>query len=84
MRCEPLEYFSMEELHLVGFVKPASRMPLAIIAAPDGAYHPVRMGSPIGSNLGRITQVNEQAIVVTERVQDASAQWMEREIRMAY
>lgn len=64
----PLQRFSLEQLKLRGVLLGAS--PRALVEAPDGSTHTVRVGDWIGTNWGRITAIRQGAIAVAERFRD--------------
>ena len=77
---EPLEAFPLETLRYVG-VMTKDRVRHGIIRA-DGALHQVRVGNFMGQNWGKITQITESEISLTEIVQDSFGEWSEREISL--
>jgi len=77
---EPLEAFPLETLRYVG-VMTRDNVRHGIIRA-DGALHQVRIGNFMGQNWGKITQITETEISLTEIVQDSFGEWSEREISL--
>jgi len=74
---EALEEFPLEALKMVGFIH-QNKVGYAVIRAPDGKHHKVRMGNYVGMNFGQIKEVNETEIVIQETVQDSAGDWSER------
>ncbi len=78
---EPLERFSLQELRLVGTMRMGGRQ-VALIASPDGNVTSVKEGNYLGTDYGRIAQINAQEIRVTERVFTQPEGWQERQVSL--
>lgn len=78
---EPLERFSLQELRLVGTMRMAGRQ-VALIASPDGNVTSVKEGNYMGTDYGRVAQINAQEISVTERVFTQREGWQERQVSL--
>ncbi|MGP9767448.1 pilus assembly protein PilP [Halomonas sp. AOP13-D3-9] len=78
---EPLERFSLQELRLVGTMRMGGRQ-VALIASPDGNVTSVKEGNYMGSDYGRIAEINAQEIRVTERVFTQRDGWQERQVSL--
>ncbi|MGO2241924.1 MAG: pilus assembly protein PilP [Halomonas sp.] len=78
---QPLEHFPLQELHLVGTMTMAGRR-LALIASPDGAVTSVKEGDYMGTNDGRIAQIDAQALHLTEQVLTQQDGWQERQVSL--
>jgi len=78
---EPLERFSLQELRLVGTMRMGGRQ-VALIASPDGNVTSVKEGNYMGTDYGRIAQINAQEIRVTERVFTQPEGWQERQVSL--
>ena len=78
---EPLERFSLQELRLVGTMRMGERQ-VALIASPDGNVTSVKEGNYMGTDYGRIAQINAQEIRVTERVFTQPEGWQERQVSL--
>ena len=78
---EPLECFSLQELRLVGTMRMGERQ-VALIASPDGNVTSVKEGNYMGTDYGRIAQINAQEIRVTERVLTQPEGWQERQVSL--
>ena len=79
---EPLESFPLQELRLVGTMRMAGRQ-VAMIASPAGNVTSVKEGNYVGTDYGRIAQINAQDIRVTERVFTQREGWQERRVSLA-
>ena len=73
---EPLEAYPLESLKYVGLIT-KKKVSYAIILA-DGALHQVKAGNYMGQNFGKISQINDMEITLTELVQDSLGDWSER------
>lgn len=73
---EALEEWPLESLKMVGSVRRRGSM-LGLVAA-DKLVFPVRPGSHIGQNLGKVVAIGERAIEIRELVQDANGKWSDR------
>ena len=65
----PLQLHEIDQYHLRGIVW-ASDSPLAMVEAPDGIGHVVALGTLIGKNWGKVTQIKPVEIVITEEYRD--------------
>ncbi len=63
---EPLENFPLEALKMVAYLENKKNGANAIIRAPDGHLHKVKVGNYIGMNNGRITEVESGKITIKE------------------
>lgn len=81
-RKEPLEYFPLDTLRMVGILEQNS-VSWGLIKAPDGTIHRVREGNYVGENYGQITRVTEEKISLLEIVTDGLGAWIEREAALA-
>lgn len=77
---EPLESYPLESLKMVGTLMQEERQHALI--SVDGRIHQVAAGNYMGQDHGMITQVTEQAIVLTEIVEDINGDWTERDSRL--
>lgn len=75
---QELEEFPLDGLKMVGYLH-RGNAGYAIIRAPDGKVHRVKVGNYIGLNFGQITSVTETEIKLKEMVQDGAGDWSERE-----
>ncbi len=75
-RKEPLEAFPLDSMAMVGsLVRQGQSYALLRV---DVLLYQVRVGDHIGQNYGRITGITETGITLTETVQDAAGEWIER------
>lgn len=74
---QELENYALESLKMVGYIYYRG-VPYAIIKAPDGKVHHVRVGNYIGLNFGQITAITESEIKIKEQVEDGSGNWSTR------
>jgi len=77
---EPLESYPLDTMRMVGTIrKPGVHYALIQI---DKAIHQVKAGSYIGQNFGRVVAIKDTAIDISETVQDAAGDWVERQTRL--
>ncbi|KAF0191715.1 MAG: type IV pilus assembly protein PilP [Gammaproteobacteria bacterium] len=81
-RKEALEDFPLDSLKMAGVLESGNQR-WAIITAPDGVIYRVRNGNYIGQNNGKIVEVTEQKMSVTEIVPDGLGGWRIRESTVA-
>jgi type IV pilus assembly protein PilP len=74
----PLEAFPLENLKMVGTLQQKKDV-YALIKTPDNNLYRVRSGDFMGQNFGRITDINESALKLTELIQDSGNEWKEEE-----
>lgn len=74
---EPLEAYPLENLRMVGTLSQKGAI-FALIKTPDNNLFRVRKGNYLGQNFGRITDIDEGNVKLTEIVQDGAGEWMER------
>lgn len=74
---EALEEFPLEGLRMVGYLR-QNKVSYAVIRAPDGKLHRVKVGNYVGMNFGLIKEVGETEVLVQETVQDSAGDWSER------
>jgi type IV pilus assembly protein PilP len=79
---ETLEKFSLDTLKMVGTLSMNGRR-YGLVRAPDGIVHRVQSGNYIGQNDGRINQVDESRVSVTEIVPDGLGGYMERAAQLS-
>ncbi|QKT03424.1 pilus assembly protein PilP [Ectothiorhodospiraceae bacterium 2226] len=75
---EVLEEVPLDALRFVGSVQ-RDDAHWAIVRAPDGRVHRVRRGNYIGQNDGRIHNITERSLHLTELVPTGTGSWLERE-----
>jgi type IV pilus assembly protein PilP len=75
---EPLEAYPLESLKYVGSLS-KNKSVFALVKTPDNTVQQVRAGNYLGPNYGLVTEINDNAIVLKEIVQDdLSGDWVER------
>lgn len=75
---EPMEAYPLESLKYVGLLS-KSKLTYALLKTPDETVQQVKLGGYVGQNFGRITQITDGEILLTEIVQDdLSGDWVER------
>lgn len=79
-RKEPLEAFPIDTMAMVGSLHKAGK-PTALLKV-DTLLYQVQVGSYLGQNYGRITKITETAIELREIVQDATGDWIERNVSL--
>ena len=77
-RKEPLEYFPLDTLSMVGILE-QNAVTWGLIQAGDGTIHRVLEGNYVGENYGQITRITEERINILEIVPDGLGAWVERE-----
>ena len=75
---EPLEEFSLDSLRMVGTLEQHEET-WALINDTDGTIHRVQPGHYAGQNHGKINQVTEYEIELTEIIPDGIGGWVERQ-----
>lgn len=75
-RKEPLEFYTLDGMNMVGSVVKQGR-PFALLKV-DNLLYQVKVGDYLGQNYGRITKITETEIALREIVQDAAGEWIER------
>lgn len=73
---EPLEAYDLRELTLVGTLRVGGQ-PSALVRAPGGQVHRVRIGHYLGLNHGRIVDITGTSVLLVELVVERSG-WTER------
>jgi len=74
---EELEQFPLDSLQMVGTLSQGNRT-WALISMPNKSVYRVTVGSHIGQNYGRITDVQQNKIEIVETVPDGLGGWKER------
>ena len=78
---EALEDFPLESMTLVGRLSDKSQQ-LALVKV-DAVLYPVRLGSHLGPNFGRVIDINDRGLSLRELVQDPAGKWTERIVKLA-
>ena len=80
---EELEAFPLDSLRMVGVLENEESL-WGIIRDSGGVVHRVQVGNYIGTNYGKITNIQEDGIDLRELTRDVSSGlWEEREARVA-
>jgi len=77
-RREPLEFFPLDTLSMVGVLE-QNAVTWGLIQAPDTTIHRVLEGNYAGENFGQITRITEERVNILEIVPDGLGAWVERE-----
>lgn len=77
-RREPLESFALQEMAMVAMLTLKERT-WAAIRAPDGTVHRLEVGNYLGRDYGRVVNITETSIEMTEIVSDGRGGWQERD-----
>jgi type IV pilus assembly protein PilP len=72
-----LEQYTIANLNKVGTLSQGSRT-FALIQDADGGVHRVQPGDYMGTDHGKVTDIEEGAIELTEIVPDGTGGWVER------
>ncbi|MDE2429982.1 MAG: pilus assembly protein PilP [Burkholderiales bacterium] len=79
-RREALEAFPLDTLKMVGTIeKDHVRQ---VLIQVDKTVYQAKAGNYIGQNFGLITHINDGDIEIKEIVQDASGEWVERNVKL--
>ena len=80
-RKEPLEFFPLDSLTMVGTLERYSES-WALIRDPDGTIHRVQPGNHAGENYGEIIRISETNVDFLEIIPDGLGGWIEREVSL--
>lgn len=72
-----LESIALSEMQMVGLMKNAQGA-TGLVSA-QGTVHFVKAGDYIGQDYGRVVGIQETGIILSEKIQDASGKWVDRE-----
>ena len=79
---EPLEAEPLDSLRMVGTLERHSQS-WALVRMSDSTIHRVKPGNYMGHNHGKIVQITESEVELTEIVPDGLGGWMERQAALA-
>jgi len=79
---EPLEDFPLDTLRFKGTITKNGEK-WGLIFAPDNTIHRVQVGNYMGQNHGRIIELNDTEIKLTEIVPDGLGNYIERQAAIA-
>lgn len=77
----PLQKFEIDQYQLVGIIWGVDR-PRALVEDPEGVGHVMEIGTYIGRNWGKVTQVTSGEVVVTEEYQTIDGELVVNNISM--
>lgn len=81
-RREELEGYALDAIRMVGTLQQTGVM-WGLVKTKEGTIHRVRNGNYMGQNHGRIIQITEEKIDLTEIVQDGTGGYSERQASIA-
>jgi len=81
-RKEELEGYSLDSIRMVGILEQFG-VTWGLVKTKEGTIHRVRSGNYMGQNHGRIIQITEDKIDLTEIVQDGTGGYSERQASLA-
>ena len=79
---EYLEKYDLDTLTMVGTFS-RNNAYWALVRDPDGVIHRVSVDNYLGKNHGRITNISESEITLTELITDGAGGWLVREASVA-
>jgi type IV pilus assembly protein PilP len=79
---EPLESEPLDSLRMVGTLERQGSS-WALIRMSDSTIHRVKPGNYVGQNHGKIVEISESEVEVSEIVPDGLGGWMERQAALA-
>lgn len=77
----PLERYPLDALHLVGIVQENNAL-YGVLLAPDGKIYPTRIGDRIGSQQGKVVEINEREVIIDEPVHFESGELSEHKVSL--
>jgi type IV pilus assembly protein PilP len=81
-RKEELESYELDTLRMVGILE-QSGVTWGLVKTKEGTIHRVKSGNYMGQNHGRIIQISEDKIDVSEIIQDGSGGYSERQASLS-
>lgn len=81
-RKEELESYTLDAIRMVGILE-QSGVIWGLVKTKEGTIHRVKTGNYMGQNHGKIVQITEDKIELTEIVQDGSGGYSERQASLA-
>lgn len=79
---EELEQSELDSLRMVGILENNDEL-WGIIRDPEGTVHRVQVGNYMGSNYGKILNIQENRIDLREIIKDSQGRWEERQASLA-
>ena len=77
----PLQKYEIDQYRLVGIIWGVDR-PRALVEDPEGIGHVMEIGTYIGRNWGKVTQITAGEVVVTEEYQTLDGELVVNPIKM--
>lgn len=77
----PLQRYDLDQYALVGVIWGIDR-PRALVQDPEKVGHVIEIGTYIGKNWGKVTQISNSGVVVTEEYQTIDGELVVNEIPM--
>jgi type IV pilus assembly protein PilP len=81
-RKEELETYALDTLRMVGILEQSGET-WGLVKTKEGTIHRVKSGNFMGQNHGKILEVSEEKIELTEIIQDGSGGYMERQAALS-
>lgn len=81
-RKEELESYALDSIRMVGILEQQG-VTWGLVKTKEGTIHRVKTGNYMGQNHGRIVQITEDKIELTEIVQDGVGGYSERQASLA-
>ena len=75
----PLQRYDIEQYRLTGIVYNVGR-PRALVEDPEGVGHVMELGTYIGRNWGKVTQISSEKVTVTEEYKTRDGQLVVKQI----
>lgn len=76
---EELESLGLDQFTLVGTMRTNSEGQVALVSTNQGRLYRVAMGDYVGLNLGQVTQITPEFIMITEWVPAGDGCWQQRD-----
>lgn len=84
-RCMPLEYYTLDELTLIGYVENlSSSVRYAIFSTSDGPVRYAKTGDYVGTHFGKLEKITDTGVEINELVQEANGEWIEQRETLSY
>lgn len=81
-RKEPLENYPLDNLRMMGTLEKDGKR-WAIVVDSDGTVHRITKGNYVGQHDGRVDDITEEKVLITEIIPDATGGWRERKVNLA-
>ncbi len=75
----PLQRFEVDQYKLVGIVWGISN-PRSMVEDPESTGHVIEVGTYIGKNWGKVTQINSGSVIITEEYQTIDGELVTNQI----